>query len=115
MTSQQPKQDNSTASLLIILGTICFVAWQVGSCQRSNTLKNCYYAQGVRWPYAWKNTNQIACITKKGDNEFELVTPAGSGKGSFVGNGYFSGVAGGRTVNCAGRSVTNTGIGVCSD
>jgi hypothetical protein len=70
---------------------------------------------GFRWPYAWKNTNQIACITKKGDNEFELVTPAGSGKGSFVGNGYFSGVAGGRTVNCVGRSVTNTGIGVCSD
>ena len=71
--------------------------------------------QGVRWPYAWKNTNQIACVTKKGDNEFELVIPGGSGKGSFVGNGYFSGVAGGRTVNCAGRSVTNTDIGVCSD
>ena len=69
----------------------------------------------TQWLHAWKNTNQIACITKNGNNEFELVTPAGSGKGSFVGNGYFSGVAGGRTVNCVGRSVTNTGIGVCSD
>jgi hypothetical protein len=115
MTSQQPKQDNSTANFWIVFGLFMFLAWQFGSCKRSSTLKNCYYVQGYKWPYAWKNTNQIACITKNGNNEFELVRPAGSGKGLFVGNGYFSGVAGGRTVNCVGRSVTNTGIGVCSD
>ena len=85
-----------------------------GSCQRNITLRNCGRNNG-EYAYSWKGTNQIACIIKKGGyNNLEIVTPNGSGKGSFRGN-YVVGKAGGRNITCAGMEITGLLYGICTD
>lgn len=114
MTNQKPSEEISTSSW-IILGILVMVeAWLFGSCQRWVTLRTCGNNEG-EYAYSWKGTNQIACIIKKGGyNNLEIVTPNGSGKGSFMGK-YVIGNAGGRSITCAGKNVTGLPYGICTD
>lgn len=97
------------------MGIVAFIGvWLFGSCQRGATLRSCGSNKG-EYPYSWKGTDQIACIIKKGNyDDLEIVTPNGSGKGSFRGD-YVFGEAGGRKITCAGKDVTGLQYGICTD
>jgi hypothetical protein len=109
-----PSSDSENATWIGIFIVIALCTWMFGSCQRNITLRNCGRYQG-QYIYSWRGTNQNACVIKKGgDNNLEIVTPNGSGKGYFRGN-YVIGEAGGRSVTCAGVNVTGLPYGICTD
>ena len=114
MDNQKPPEEIST-STWITLGTVVMIcAWLFGSCQRGMILRTCGNNEG-EYAYSRKGTNKIACIIQKGSyDNLEIVTPNGSGKGSFRGN-YVIGQAGGRNITCAGRNITGLPYGICTD
>lgn len=107
-------KNESNSAWIFITVTVMLGAWLFGSCQRAATLRTCGRNDG-EYIYSWKGTDKIACIIKKGSyDNLEIVTPNGSGKGSFRGN-YVIGNAGGRAVTCAGTNITNLPYGICTD
>lgn len=115
MSNQKPTEEMTTSTWIIMGAAILIGAWLFGACQRGITLRTCGNNQG-EYIYSWKGTEKTACVIKKGgyDNSVEIVTPNGSGKGSFRGN-YVVGQAGGTNVSCAGKDVTGLPYGICSD
>lgn len=109
----EDKKSSSTswinAAVIIAIG-----AWAFGSCQRNSALKSCGRNDG-EYIYSWKGTNKVACIIKRGrENNLEIVTPNGSGKGAFRGD-YVIGKAGGSDITCVGRNITGLPYGICTD
>ncbi len=114
MSHQKHSETLSTGHWVTLGIVIMLAAWMFGACQRGMILRSCGNNEG-EYIYSWKGSNKIACIIKKsGNNDLEIVTPNGSGRGSFMGN-YVLGKAGGRNVTCAGRNVTGLDYGICTD
>ena len=107
------KQEGNN-SFITIAVAVMLIAWFFGSCQRNAILRTCGNNPG-EYAYSWKGENKIACVIKKGrSNDLKIVTPNGTGKGSFKGN-YVVGNAGGRKITCAGKRVTGLPYGICTD
>jgi len=114
MSEQKPTQDISGSNWVALVVIILTGSWFFGACQRGIILRSCGNNEG-EYAYSWKGTNKIACVIKKGSyDNLEIVTPNGSGRGSFRGD-YVIGQAGGRNITCAGRNITGLPYGICTD